>query len=166
MPRKPKPKVKDMVVDMESMGLPHSIVDMEADIFAGRSAKIIFNPPIEVTKSEYEEIFEQLESVYSKVESSLEKLDKLRKLFRVEQTGDLLDCGYKIIFNTGIENSWDELGDSLLKKFIDNYSLDISTITKDLRRVKDVVEAKLMRGKAPYCEVDLLFNEKKEPVEC
>lgn len=115
-------------------------------------------------KSEFEELFAYAGCIYDMLSKATDKIDNLRSLFGVRKEGDGLECSYKIMFNQEKEET-DDLGAQYLNKFLDDYSLNIRNIERELRMLKNLIEAKTLRGKPNYCEVDL-FNKEKEPVEC
>jgi hypothetical protein len=122
--------------------------------------------PLEMGYGEYQELFFEMQQHYNRLCEASEKLEGLRKLFNINRTGNNLDVAYKVTFNQDHETATDEVGQKIFNTFIVDYSLDISEVLRKFRRVKDYVEAKTLKGQPPFCEVDILSKEVKEPVKC
>ena len=115
--------------------------------------------------NDFEELFEIAKEVNEQLADATKKIDTLRNLFKVQKIGGVLDSNYRIVFNESDESEPDDLGQQFFDKFVESYSLDINQIDRNLRMLRNLIEAKSLRGKPNYCEVDL-FDKEKEPIEC
>jgi len=162
-----KKPIKEIIVNLEDMGLPDSIA--EVDLFSPREQqhRIIQEVPKkpDLTVSEYEELCALLKKSFEELSRAKDKLSDLQKLFHVNKEGEDFDVSYKVVFGKEIPSEQDEHTMIIMDNFIATYSLDLSKITRDFKLILNATEAKLLRGAPSYCEVDL-FDKEKEPVEC
>jgi len=110
-----------------------------------------------------EKHIEDLYSVRKGLIHKSEKLSNLKSKLHVDYTGDLLQGGFIMKLSHGAPKPSD-IQNTILNEFIDTYGLQLEDDVKNLDKCIDFMEA--ISRKAYYCEVDLLFDEKKEPVEC
>lgn len=105
---------------------------------------------------------QDLSSLLEKLLEKSSKLDNLKNKLFVDFSGDELDGKFVLKFThtPTIQNS---IQDIIIKKFIDNYGLNLEKELEDVSSLISFIDT-IMLPK-DFCEVDL-FDHTKEPVIC